>query len=435
MANTHIPKHGFSSPGRDGRKLPASFFNVGGLFQRVVKRLCEFRYSGLIHFRSGLLPKSFVVVFLISCEMGFAGEVQLRIAGDYKYTVVLPDNTRIAKQGKFSVVSAGCLWKIRTLPPTAEPQPNGVQYQEVGFDGEGIFEYTKFLEGFRSSGATYTGFDPAKLPEYKAPKLTQASGNTKIMNTGVGQIYLDCIPNAKPNDAIPFWVAFGSSCYFRTNLTGMARQVWEGPSEFDLPPTNLLAAEWKLTDTTPTFLEKLTYYLSSGVDSSQLAKTKKQTLAEFSVSNFTNVNGAKIPFKFKLTRFSELIQEDVAVAPTFLAEYECEVKAVEVINVTQFQANEFRPNLAENTYVRDARLLSDIAIPVVYLITNTAWPSIEKVTKYNAVKMQIRTKNEAKPLAKGKTLAWIFILFTASTVALGVILLGSNKHKQKTNKL
>ena len=112
MANAHIPKHDFSSPGCDGENLTENYCPIGDVFR------CDLNWSVRFWVLSAILAFSF-------CTQGRAAE---KIQGVAVYEVFSSSGKRLVKvEESFQAIVEGKQWLIETRLLSLDPPSNSDQ--------------------------------------------------------------------------------------------------------------------------------------------------------------------------------------------------------------------------------------------------------------------------------------------------------------------
>ncbi|MBE0545806.1 MAG: hypothetical protein IH623_31125 [Verrucomicrobia bacterium] len=269
----------------------------------------------------------------------------IQVEGTLVYSTAgpIPAGGSNEEQYVFKLTAQGQQWNIQMTPTDAEKRP--IKYIEIGCDGEMMYAYHE---------------------QNVERVLWKDTNNVPIvpLNRGFAMIIPDTLPSPRFFRCEPLWLAYCSTCYFSTNHTGKARQIWLSG---DISPSPVVTnppvkAVWDWCAKGGQYLSRVEYFPESRPGGSA-----DFPLVVFRVTQTKTVEGVEVPSQFKFIRYRE---EDVSKQIPYVT-FSCQ--ATNVIRIDSM-ANP-KPRIAVPVIMQDYRFSGDrLPVPVVrHLVTNGLW--------------------------------------------------------------
>lgn len=187
---------------------------------------------------------------------------------------------------------------------------------------------------------------------------------------------------------LPIWLAYGSSHYFATNTAKRTPPLWPLRDEFIAYSGYSLPVTWETDPNSPHLLKALSFdnegigfVTEAGGTTPTMSKTIRLSPpydsgfreAEYKVLASTNLNGMSFPLEFELTVFRVIRYSKTKTTEKRLS-YTGRLSSLD-INV--FARQRFTPDPKNlHPLIGDNRFKSvDPSVSVVYILTNSNWPS------------------------------------------------------------
>ena len=420
MANAHISKYGFSSPGCDGRKLfMHCFHRAAGLVNFFRQRLKLYQYHELTPFRFGKIiagTQKFAMrvvqlTFVISLTTTTAA-VEFEASGEIQYTQYKyqrPGEIFEEMAFSFLVIRSGSSWSIETRPQ----KPQHVSVSLAAWDGQRLYYFSSIEEWVRSQAQTGRAVSP---------------------NTVEGAVLPTEIPNVlAAHQLSPIWLMYCSANYLngrtnggliepsatRSTVSGANLQIglefyqqafWNLNSENGLPSSVAYYDDGQMRDETG----KLKHTWPPPFD-------KGFTNALFTVSERIGTDAGSLPMEATLDVFvPNLITKKLDLMHRY-------IMRAKNARLTSDAVLAFPPKLPGHTIMADRRFTRQTVNRVVSLeyITDRflSETEVKNTAAYsNAVfKTQRNAQIESPRPSIGRWKVGVFLIFMVSTAVILVV--------------
>jgi hypothetical protein len=180
----------------------------------------------------------------------------------------------------------GCCWKIHVEPSESTKTNSGIQFYEDSYDGTYSYSYIQFLK----------------------------QTNSKVSNTSQALIGTNSVPCEQSMFSIPIWLAYCSSCYFKSASTNQMEDLFDSGDSATRVAHILRKYNRTIYERSP-HLPISADFFSDGIiysrgDENQLRRqqlprpfSRGYKMAMFRSIDFTNIGGAFVPSMFTIERF------------------------------------------------------------------------------------------------------------------------------------
>ena len=323
MASARIPKHGFSSRGCDGNRLPKHYFRQAtrprcdlAVIDRVSilrtpsarERITKMSRSEMLIIKpfgrqmesqnSGLIPSHTLPITLLLCGVwllchtAHALDTPYQVETIFTYTGFKEDGQKFHQETwHWSVVVNQGKWLFRGTNVSGGDSRE--VYRLIGTDGTNIYR----LSEYSPTANVGTNYIPGLGTVRIAPS-----------ESGVA------IPYPDTTLISPLWFAYGSGYYLSSHKNAELKPIWYHDYDLFLQPQVVYPAYIELNENPP-HLPKRTVFMSTGkmigLKENRIMESpyprpfdRGFTNAIFESPSFTNAGGVAVPTGFRLDVFN-----------------------------------------------------------------------------------------------------------------------------------